>query len=625
MIGGVVGLTTPLTGLTGSTTYTVSVASSGVLSSQSQPCAPVTFTTTGGVSTFDHFISPTGSNANPGTLPLPWHLSAVQAKSGSYQRLGIIADQGPYNFAVITPNIAYTSAGFGTPVINAGQGTAANPIFIAGCDSGGNYNGPSSMAVIDANLHPTGAVGEAFNPFPCFGSTQVGAAATGYTTIDSIEVKNAANIGIIVGCGDTGTVSGMQVSNCLVHSIYNFNEGCSCTASMTNGILTVTAISGGTVNVGDSVFYNNRVTGVGPFPIEAYGTGGTTGIGGLGTYATAAAAVSFPSQTPVTISGYAGNNTAGIKVYASINALIQNNFVYDIIDNNTALSSNYRAIGIQTWGCPGVIANLNTVYARNNVGPIAGIEAKNSGQYNMNWTQNYINLRNTITGTTGSGFDAVSADLLAGAGHFATITNNILIHPAVGGFPTVAGSQGYQTISFTWAFNTVVMTETGSFSLLRFMPAGTATINHYCNIYDRTGTPGYRGDVNFDNDSILLTDYNLWTTSGANYGLNPPGGGNPLATYNFATPAQYTAFVAALPVGVTGKESCAPAGAPETGSPTYANASGTGLKATDYQLTVGSKGKGTGQLGGVVGGGATDKGAWGNGVTQVGCTWMDPS
>src|SRR3974377_948925 len=94
---------------------------------------------------FDHFISPTGNDANLGTLASPWSSSAIHAKAGQYTQLGCLPGtytqstaDGVYGTYINTNGGALP--GHQIPNITlAGTNSASNILVIASCDATGKY------------------------------------------------------------------------------------------------------------------------------------------------------------------------------------------------------------------------------------------------------------------------------------------------------------------------------------------------------------------------------------------------------------------------------------------------------------------------------------------------------
>jgi hypothetical protein len=91
------------------------------------------------VSTFDYYISPTGSDSNPGTLAQPWAITSLRTVSNNFRlingagkRIGLLP--GTYNVSGLMVS---------DPVVGALQwpgGTSGSPNYYASCDASGVYS-----------------------------------------------------------------------------------------------------------------------------------------------------------------------------------------------------------------------------------------------------------------------------------------------------------------------------------------------------------------------------------------------------------------------------------------------------------------------------------------------------
>jgi hypothetical protein len=669
---------------------------------------------------FNRFVSPTGLGTNDGTSPTqkagnvgPWPLTMINSMPGSTQ-LGVVADQGPYSFSSL--GIPFNIAAFFDSVLQIPSGTPSAPTVVAACNSSGIYCGPAIKFVLDGSCNNPPAPGAyGYDPYyqGAGGGSLIGCTfGAGNAILDSAEIKNAAAGGFL--SEPSTLMNGVQCLNCLVHHIYNYNEGFSAIASLNDvsnpGRMTVTTINGGFVNdinhsgaglggtravgtsadfVADKTLANNPQYGV----VQPYGTSGSTGSGLTGTYQlsalvatlnftasvggatsgtfvgtlradtfifkfsdgetrvvtvsgqtatwagalsagsiTSAAVYGFFNSKTVTGSAQAGNNLAAIKMENSTNDVCKKCFVYAVVDLNTSLANNVRSEGYQFWEQQNMTLDQCTVYADPvTQQPVEGFQFKNSGQFNLTITRNLASQANA---RTDSAFGAaLSADLLAGAGHFVTATNNILIHPQDCGFKDVTGGsgQGYMNIPILWANNTCIMSNPAAQSFegfQRFAPAGAYCVTHFGNIYQASngGTPGSNGIISGCLDTFSILDYDMVPAAAGPNGqvaISPSGSGSPLTQYQL--PSQAAALKTRMGAGIQSPAE----GNVMIGTPTYING-GTGnqLKAADFQLAPASFGKGGSTTNGLASGSPTDPGAWGspNGVAPggVGCPWMDP-
>jgi hypothetical protein len=206
-------------------------------------------TTAAQTSIFDFYISPTGSNSNPGTLSRPWALTALNARQASYagRRVGIIGDRGPYNCLALAGG--RYSGEFSMPFLMIPGGSASSSTVVASCNSSGVY--VQGLAVLDAGS-PT--VHNSPNGQPLIGSMAT-AAGYGHITIDGLELRNGFNRLLSIGCETAVTaapyrrLNGIIIQNCYIHGITN-----TLPAANASGI-TIYATDGAIVR-------NNFVTGM---------------------------------------------------------------------------------------------------------------------------------------------------------------------------------------------------------------------------------------------------------------------------------------------------------------------------------------------------------------------------
>ena len=170
--------------------------------------------------TFDYYISPNGSDGNPGTLASQWALTAINSKQSIYagKRVGIIGDQGTYACLSILGGGSYTGD-FSTPAFFIAGGTSSAQTYIASCNSLGVYT--ARLAVLDGQANASNNP----NGQPLLGNVGSGCQ---YITIDGLEIKNGYNRLVSLGYqtaafgGYTGPLSfGIIIQNCYVHTITN--------------------------------------------------------------------------------------------------------------------------------------------------------------------------------------------------------------------------------------------------------------------------------------------------------------------------------------------------------------------------------------------------------------------
>jgi hypothetical protein len=195
---------------------------------------------------FDYYISPTGSDSNPGTLASPWALTAINSKRSVYagKRIGLLP--GTYSCLTILGQSTYPGD-FSTPAYTIQGGSAGSPTYIASCNASGTYT--QLAAVLDGQ----GTSSTNPNSTPLLGS--INGSSSSYITIDGLEIKNAYYHPIALGYATGGffTLStrcpGIVVQNNYIHTFTNVPAGQNAAA------ITVYAVTG-------AVIQNNYITGI---------------------------------------------------------------------------------------------------------------------------------------------------------------------------------------------------------------------------------------------------------------------------------------------------------------------------------------------------------------------------
>lgn len=296
-----------------------------------------------------------------------------------------------------------------------------------------------------------------------------------------------------------------------------------------------------------------------------------------------------------------GGNNCGMWIEHTTGALIQNNYLTEITNE-----TYNRANGILVWDTQNATIQYNTVI-QSDASMSGGICTKDSGCYSIIFRYNYIDMPYVNT----TGFSPIGGDFDGAegpSGDYYEIYNNIVIASQpmlpeidsgdVTDYPNVPGNQSIYNNTF---LGIPTMTPC---CVNRFSASGTITF--YNNIIQRT-TQGYQGDVAFNAEAPVLTDYNCYP-------------GSPVLTlYEQGSTGTYTNYdsiatwAAALPDTCIGDDahsvlvnSTGFGGDTALfvgGSPTYPSQA--------YQLVSGSPCSGTGSSNGQTTGTATDMGAWG--------------
>ncbi len=168
---------------------------------------------------FDYYISPTGSDSNPGTQTNPWALTSINTKQSTYagKRVGVLP--GTYNCLALCGG-SYTGS-FSSPAFFIAGGSASAPTVIQSTTPRG--------AILDAGANASNNP----NGQPLIGNVGSGCQ---YITIDGFEIKNCFNRAVSLGYqtgaygGYSGPLSlGIVVQNCYVHALTNTLAGANTT------------------------------------------------------------------------------------------------------------------------------------------------------------------------------------------------------------------------------------------------------------------------------------------------------------------------------------------------------------------------------------------------------------
>jgi hypothetical protein len=186
-----------------------------------------TFTATtlvASASSFDFYISTTGSDSNPGTLASPWAITSLtrntvnannvanfNATAG--KRIGLLP--GTY---LIGPMMHNNSNGGALQIIG---GSSGSPTYLGSSDSSGHYSArTATISALNAGVYG-GFAGHSYNgPMLAHTGTATGSIsyATNYITIDGIVFTGFSYKAVRIGAASSGdgpgSVLGVTVKNC---------------------------------------------------------------------------------------------------------------------------------------------------------------------------------------------------------------------------------------------------------------------------------------------------------------------------------------------------------------------------------------------------------------------------
>lgn len=167
--------------------------------------------------TFDYYISPSGSDSNPGTQAQPWAITAINTKQSVYagKRVGLL--DGTYSLYSLCQAGAWNHAAL---VVNGG--TPSSPTLIAAVDT--------RKAILDAH-NPSGG-GYPTTECAIIGVGQGDSPPNlGNFIIDGLVITGSNTFGITIHGQNTGTVnnqggaSGVVVRNCEIYDITSNSFG----------------------------------------------------------------------------------------------------------------------------------------------------------------------------------------------------------------------------------------------------------------------------------------------------------------------------------------------------------------------------------------------------------------
>jgi hypothetical protein len=338
--------------------------------------------------TFDYYISPTGSDANPGTVTQPWAITALNSHRSLYagKRVGLM--DGTYDLLTAVGGLYAND--WATPAFNIAGGSAGSPTVVQSVNARG--------AILDGRANGTNNPGGQ----PLIGTLQP-VAGTGYIIIDGLEVKNGFNrlvsVGAVTGAATPSSrLVGVIVRNCYIHSVTN-------TLANTNPTgLTIYSCDGALIQnnfITDIQDVQNRTTG-----IEVW------------------TSVNCVVELNSVVS--AGNLCNGC--YFKNTAQYNNTFRFNFIDVSAA-GTNGSSTGI-AFDLSGTASNALTV--NNNI--VVGDDPVSSGIMAIsgfpNWPEKQNWFNNTFVGTPANSVNCWSRFSSAAAISF---YNNVISRTTTGG------------------------------------------------------------------------------------------------------------------------------------------------------------------------------------------------
>jgi hypothetical protein len=476
-------------------------------------------------STYDFYISTSGSDSNPGTLAKPWAITSLMssAQNGNNvanwnktagKRVGLLP--GTYSVGPYMKPDSHTGA------LQLNGGTAGAPTFLGSSDASGVYSARTATITALNGGVPGGFSGFTYNG-PILANT--GNSNSGYFTLDGIVFTGYTYKGVRIGGGSSGdgpkNVQGVLVQNC-----------------------------------------------------------------------------EFTGQKQN--SGQALDNMPSLWFDYCVGAVANNNYFHDNQGINPGGEEHLTAIVL--WGCQGTVIKYNSVV---NSGSIWGKEIANQG---TTIAFNYID-GSMFTATAGMfGMEDFTGAPTSGLTQTSYIHNNVLLSSAFGIrlVGTLEYTYGWTTPIQVYNNTVVISSRATPYPAIWIYSASGGKIQCYNNIYSGAADGSGYGCFVTNGNGISIWDYNCYISTGMKWGILSSGGGTP-NTYSTLASAQAAAGVSSLE-----------AHSVATGDPLF---TGSGTQATAYQLQSGSPAKNAGRTNGTSSGSPCDMGAWGNGATQIGCSF----
>lgn len=151
--------------------------------------------------TFDYYISPSGSDSNPGTSSQPWAITALNTKRSTYSGKTVGLMDGTYS----VDNLLAGYDSVDQWGLDVEGGTATAPTTVKAVNA--------RKAVISVTNHNAGGT-------PVIGHSG-GRSRRGYVTLDGIKITGAKRLGVRMGIFGVGPqIPGVTIKNC---EFSNFN------------------------------------------------------------------------------------------------------------------------------------------------------------------------------------------------------------------------------------------------------------------------------------------------------------------------------------------------------------------------------------------------------------------
>jgi hypothetical protein len=580
--------------------------------------------------TFDFYVSPTGSDRNPGTLAEPWAITSLSLfKANAYNVANCQATAGKR--VGFLPGTYYLTTAF-TGSINSGS----NQMTVSGI-----------TGAIAQGMHLVSGLGSAYTPGSLGWGPQIMAISGNTITLSSNAAATLTNATIVATLMTQDPVlGGLQLIGSTSASSPTYWGSSNSSGYYSPRTATLDAeggsgVPGGFISTSVATESGPVISHTGQYPTSYTVSNATLDglrltrfsyscirIGGYSSDDGPSGITGVTIQNceitggSAAVSGFK-DNVSAIWIDCTSGTVVTNNWIHDNVGWSSGAGDHLSAIivwgsfAVGSYTTSGTVIQYNTcVNAGNIYGKEKYIEATNV-------QNNYIDA--SMFSENSAGIQDFTGAPVSGLTRTTVIRNNVILlqgntageNVAFGG-PTLSNSYGWTTPLQVYN-NTVIVTAGSAGPTVAWLTgSGGATdaVQYYNNIYVNYGSGGsWNGFGNFyvNPAAPQIWDYNLVPASGVTWTLYE----NSSFTAPIASYSEASAFSSALASngGISGAEAHSIAGIP-----IFTN---SGALAEKYQLAPGSLGKNAGSTNGMSSGSVCDMGAWGgaNPPTQIGCSF----
>jgi len=362
------------------------------------------------------------------------------------------------------------------------------------------------------------------------------------------------------------------------------------------------------VTTGHVTLRGLKITGVKTCPVRF----GTLDYSGGAAYAPGITVEDCEIYDCSALTGLETQGNLGAVSFSNCTGLIfRNNYIHDVV-GYVANEANHLQGYIQ-WNCRNSTIEDNTI-VRSGI----GIYAKVDGSYGGTIRRNYVDTSNNTDWAAGLLDWAGNAPTSVVGGSILSITNNVIVSMECLALHRGGTAQRMMSETLEVYNNTLIhaggSNGPGSYLMASANSPGSKVYNNLCSNRNAAGSvkaltimESEYGAMSLCVGPQAIIDYNAYAGTQNKWTTFANGASTYPSNFYTGLPAWRTANA-----GATGGEQHSQL----ITDPSWVN---TGAYAQRYRLNGGSTAVNAGKVGGIVSGGATDLGAYGNGNTRVGC------